>query len=123
MANETVITITGNLVDAPELHHTNSGAAVTNFVVASTPRVFREGEWVDGETLYLRCNVWREQAEHASQSLSKGDRVVVTGKLRIRSYSKDDERRTSTELDADEVGASLRYATAKITKTSRNGKE
>jgi single-strand DNA-binding protein len=110
-------------VDAPELHYTNSGSAMTNFVVASTPRIFRDGEWVDGETLYMRCNVWREQAEHVAESLGKGNRVVVTGKLRIRSYTKDDERRTSTELDVDEVGASLRYASANITKTGRNGKE
>jgi single-strand DNA-binding protein len=120
MANETIITITGNLVDVPELRHTPSGAVVANFVVASTPRIFRNGEWIDGDALFMRCNVWREQAEHITESLSKGDRVVVTGKLRMRSYTKDDERRTSMELDVNEVGASLRYATAKMAKTVRS---
>lgn len=121
MANETIITISGNLVAIPELRHTPGGAVVANFVVASTPRVFRNGEWADGDTMFMRCSVWREQAEHISASLGKGDRVIVTGKLRMRSYTRDDERRTSMELDVDEVGASLRYATAKITKTVRNG--
>jgi single-strand DNA-binding protein len=121
MANETIVTITGNLVDIPGVRYTASGAVVGHFVVASTPRIVRNGEWVDGDTLFLRCNVWREQAEHASKSLSKGDRVMVTGKLRMHSYIKDDERRTSIELDVDEVGASLRYATAKVVKSVRNG--
>jgi len=122
MANETIITITGNLVDAPELRHTPSGAVVANFVVASTPRIFRNGEWIDGDTLFMRCNVWREQAEQMAASLGRGDRVVVTGKFRQRSYDKDGQRRTLIELEVDEVGASLRYATAQITKTVRNGR-
>lgn len=121
MANETIITLVGNLVDAPELRYTAGGASVANFVVASTPRMFRNGEWTDGETLFLRCTVWREQAEHVTDALGKGDRVVVTGKLRMHSYTKDDERRTSIELDVEEVGASLRYASAKVTKTVRDG--
>jgi len=121
MANETLITITGNLVDKPELRYTPSGAVVTNFVVASTPRIFRNNEWVDGDALFMRCNVWREQAKHVADSLNKGDRVVVTGKLRQRSYSKDDEQRTFIELEVEEIGPSLRYATARITKMSRNG--
>jgi single-strand DNA-binding protein len=114
MANETIITIVGNLVDTPDLRHTPSGAVVANFVVANTPRIFRNGEWIDGDALFLRCSVWREQAEHVAASLNKGDRVVVTGKLRQRSYTKDDERRTSMELEVDEVGASLRYAGIKV---------
>lgn len=124
MAGETVITIIGNLTNDPELRFTPSGAAVANFTVASTPRTFdrQANEWKDGETLFMRCSVWRDAAENVAESLHRGTRVLVTGRLRTRSYeTKEGEKRTVVELDVDEVGPSLRYATAKVAKTSRGG--
>ncbi len=124
MAGETTITIIGNLTQEPELRFTPSGAAVANFTVASTPRQFdrQSNEWKDGETLFMRCSVWRDAAENVAESLSKGSRVIVTGRLKSRSYeTKEGEKRTVVELDVDEVGPSLRYASAKVTKTQRGG--
>jgi single-strand DNA-binding protein len=124
MAGETVITIIGNLVDDPELRFTPSGAAVANFRVASTPRTFdrQAGEWRDGETLFLSCSVWRQAAENVAESLQKGMRVVVQGRLKQRSFeTREGEKRTVFEIDVDEVGPSLRSATAKVTKTTRSG--
>src|SRR3982750_4312584 len=124
MAGETVITIIGNLTNDPELRFTPSGAAVANFTVASTPRNFdrQSNEWKDGETLFMRCSVWREAAENAPDSLPRGARVIVSGRLRSRTYdTKEGEKRTVVELEVDEVGPSLRYATTKVSKTSRGG--
>ena len=122
MSNETTITITGNLVDDPELRFTPAGQPVARFRIASTPR-YRDnatGEWKDGEALFLTCNVWRQQAENVSESLTKGSRAIVTGRLRQRSYeTQDGDKRTVYELQADEVGVSLRSATAKVTKATR----
>jgi single-strand DNA-binding protein len=124
MAGETVITVVGNLTDDPELRFTPSGAAVANFTVASTPRTFdkQTNEWRDGDALFLRCSIWRQAAENVAESLQRGSRVVVQGRLRQRSYeTKEGEKRTVVELEVDEIGPSLRYATAKVTKTSRGG--
>jgi single-strand DNA-binding protein len=123
MAGETTLTVVGNLTAEPELRFTPSGVAVANFTVASTARTFDKasGEWKDGEALFLRCSIWREAAEHVSESLSKGTRVLVSGRLRTRSYEKDGQTRYSTELDVDEVGPSLRWATAKVAKAARTG--
>ena len=124
MAGETVISIIGNLTNDPELRFTPSGAAVANFTVASTPRTFdrQSNEWKDGETLFLRCSVWREAAENVAESLQRGTRVIVNGRLRSRTYdTKEGEKRTVVELEVDEVGPSLRYATTKVSKTSRGG--
>jgi single-strand DNA-binding protein len=124
MAGETVITIVGNLTDDPELRFTPSGAAVANFTVASTPRQFdrQAGEWKDGDPLFLRCSIWRQAAENVAESLTKGARVVVQGRLKQRSFeTREGEKRTVVECDVDEIGPSLRYATAKVTKTSRSG--
>lgn len=124
MAGDTVITVIGNLTADPELRFTPSGAAVANFTVASTPRTFdrQSNEWKDGETLFLRCSVWREAAENVAESLQKGIRVVVQGRLKSRSYeTKEGERRTVTELEVDEIGPSLRYASAKVTRNARSG--
>ena len=124
MAGETVITIIGNLTNDPELRFTPSGAAVANFTVASTPRTFdrQSNEWKDGETLFMRCSVWRDAAENVAESLQRGTRVLVSGRLRSRSYeTKEGEKRTVVEMEVDEVGPSLRYATAKVAKTSRGG--
>ncbi len=124
MAGETVITIIGNLTNDPELRFTPSGAAVANFTVASTPRTFdrQSNEWKDGETLFMRCSVWREAAENVAESLTRGTRVIVSGRLRSRTYdTKEGEKRTVVELEVDEVGPSLRYATTKVSKTSRGG--
>ena len=121
---ETVITIVGNLTDDPELRFTPSGAAVANFTIASTPRTFDKtaNEWKDGDALFLRCSIWRQAAENVAESLTKGMRVVVQGRLRQRSYeTREGEKRTVVELDVEEVGPSLRYATAKVTKASRGG--
>ncbi len=123
MAGDTVITLVGNLVDDPELRFTPSGAAVANFRLASTPRTYdrQSGEWKDGETLFLTCNVWRQAAENVAESLQRGMRVVVQGRLKQRSYeTREGERRTVYEVEVDEVGPSLRNATAKVTKTSRS---
>jgi single-strand DNA-binding protein len=122
MAGETVITVVGNLTADPELRFTQSGAAVANFTVASTPRTFdrQTNEWKDGDALFLRCSVWRQAAENVAESLTRGARVVVTGRLRQRSFeTKEGEKRTVVELEVDEIGPSLRYATAKVNKTSR----
>jgi single-strand DNA-binding protein len=124
MAGETVITIVGNLVDDPELRFTPSGAAVANFRIASTPRTFdrQSNEWKDGEALFLSCAVWRQAAENVAESLQRGMRVVVQGRLKARSFeTREGEKRTVFEIDVDEVGPSLKYATAKVTKTSRSG--
>jgi single-strand DNA-binding protein len=123
MAGDTVITIVGNLTADPELRFTPSGAAVANFTVASTPRTFdrQANEWKDGETLFMRCSVWREAAENVAESLHRGTRVIVQGRLKMRSYeTKEGEKRTTTEMDVDEVGPSLRYASAKVTKAERS---
>ena len=122
MAGETVITVVGNLTADPELRFTPSGAAVANFTVASTPRTFdrQANEWKDGEALFLRCSIWRQAAENVAESLTKGARVVVTGRLKQRSYeTKEGEKRQVVELEVDEIGPSLRYATAKVTRAAR----
>lgn len=124
MAGETSLTVVGNLTADPELRFTQSGAAVTSFTVASTPRTFdkNSGEWKDGEALFLRCNVWRQVAENVAESLTRGSRVLVTGRLKQRSFeTKEGEKRTVIELDVDEIGPSLRYATVKVNKVSRDG--
>jgi len=122
MAGETVITVVGNLTADPELRFTPSGAAVASFTVASTPRNFdrQSNEWKDGEALFLRCSIWRQAAENVAESLQRGMRVVVTGRLKQRSFeTREGEKRTVIELDVDEVGPSLRYATAKVNRTQR----
>ncbi|MFF9107996.1 single-stranded DNA-binding protein [Streptomyces sp. NPDC014805] len=124
MAGETVITVIGNLVDDPELRFTPSGAAVAKFRVASTPRTFdrQTNEWKDGESLFLTCSVWRQAAENVAESLQRGMRVIVQGRLKQRSYEdREGVKRTVFELDVDEVGPSLRNATAKVTKTAGGG--
>jgi single-strand DNA-binding protein len=123
MAGETIITVVGNLTADPELRYTQNGVAVANFTIASTPRTFdrASGEWKDGEALFLRASVWREFAEHVANSLTKGSRVIASGRLRQRSYeTKEGEKRTSIELEVDEIGPSLRYATAAITRVPSN---
>jgi len=122
MAGDTVITIIGNITGDPELRFTPSGAAVANFTVASTPRAFdrQSNEWKDGETLFMRCSVWRDAAENVAESLNRGTRVIVSGRLKSRSYETNEgEKRTVIEMEVDEVGPSLRYASAKVTKTQR----
>ncbi len=124
MAGETIITVVGNLTADPELRFTPSGAAVSNFVIASTPRFFdrQANEWKDGETLFVRCSLWREAAENAAESLTKGTRVIAQGRLKARSFqTKEGENRTSWELDVDEIGPSLRFATASIQRQGRGG--
>jgi single-strand DNA-binding protein len=124
MAGETIITGVGNLTDDPDLRFTPNGAAVANFTVASTPRFFDKNtnEWKDGEALFLRCSIWRQAAENVAESLQRGARVVVQGRLKQRSYeTREGEKRTTFEMDVDEIGPSLKYATAKVTKTSRSG--
>jgi single-strand DNA-binding protein len=124
MAGETPITVVGNLTADPELRFTPSGAAVANFTVASTPRTLdrQSNEWKDGEALFLNCSVWRQAAENAAESLTRGMRVIVSGRLKARSYeTREGEKRTVFEIDVEEVGPSMKYATAKVTKTSRSG--
>ena len=124
MAGETVITVIGNLTADPELRFTPSGSAVANFTIASTPRTFdrQTNEWKDGEALFLRASVWREAAENVAETLTKGMRVIAQGRLRSRSYdTKEGERRTVMELEVDEIGPSLRFASAKVTRTQRSG--
>ncbi|KQH78968.1 single-stranded DNA-binding protein [Mycobacterium gordonae] len=124
MAGDTTITVVGNLTADPELRFTPSGAAVANFTVASTPRIYdrQSGEWKDGEALFLRCNIWREAAENVAESLTRGARVIVTGRLKQRSFeTREGEKRTVVEVEVDEIGPSLRYATAKVNKASRSG--
>ncbi|WP_029136721.1 single-stranded DNA-binding protein [Nakamurella lactea] len=123
MAGDTIITVVGNLTADPELRFTASGAAVANFTVASTPRIFdrNSGEWKDQEALFMRCNIWRQAAENVAESLTRGARVVVTGRLKQRSYeTKEGEKRTVIELEVDEIGPSLKYATAKVNKVARS---
>jgi single-strand DNA-binding protein len=124
MAGETVITVVGNLTADPELRFTPSGAAVANFTIASTPRTFdrQTNEWKDGDTLFLNCSIWRQAAENVAESLQKGMRVVAQGRLKARSYeTREGEKRTVMELDVDEVGPSMKYATAKVTRVTRGG--
>ncbi|SFN66663.1 single-stranded DNA-binding protein [Mycetocola miduiensis] len=124
MAGETVITVVGNLTSDPELRYTQNGLAVANFTIASTPKVKdrNSDEWKDGEALFLRASVWREFAEHVAGSLTKGSRVIATGRLKQRSYeTKEGEKRTSIELEIDEIGPSLRYATAQVTRAQSSG--
>jgi single-strand DNA-binding protein len=124
MAGETVITVVGNLTNDPELRFTPSGAAVASFTVASTPRTLDKSsnEWKDGDALFLRCSVWRQAAENVAESLQKGARVIVQGRLKQRSFeTREGEKRTVIELDVDEVGPSLKYATAKVNKAGRGG--
>lgn len=124
MAGETIITVVGNLTADPELRYTQNGLAVANFTIASTPRTFdrASNDWKDGEALFLRASVWREFAEHVAGSLTKGMRVIASGRLKQRSYeTKEGEKRTSIELEVDEIGPSLRYATAQVTRTSSTG--
>jgi len=124
MAGETVITVVGNLVDDPELRFTPSGAAVANFRIASTPRTFDKNtnEWKDGDALFLSCSVWRQAAENVAESLQRGMRVVVQGRLKARTYeTREGEKRTVFEIEVEEVGPSLKYATAKVTRTTRSG--
>lgn len=122
MSGETIITVIGNLTSDPEMRFTPSGAAVANFTIASTPRKFDKAssEWKDGETLFLRCSIWREAAENVAESLTRGARVIASGRLTMRSYeTKEGEKRTVTELEVDEIGPSLKSATAKVTKAQR----
>ncbi|HEY0228000.1 MAG TPA: single-stranded DNA-binding protein [Mycobacterium sp.] len=124
MAGDTTITVVGNLTADPELRFTPSGAAVANFTVASTPRIYdrQSSEWKDGDALFLRCNIWREAAENVAESLTRGSRVIVTGRLKQRSFeTREGEKRTVFEVEVDEIGPSLRYATAKVNKASRSG--
>jgi len=124
MAGETVITVVGNLTADPELRYTQNGLAVANFTIASTPRTFdrASNEWKDGEALFLRASCWREFAEHVAGSLTKGSRVIAQGRLKQRSYDdRDGNKRTAIELEVDEIGPSLRYATAQVTRASGGG--
>ena len=124
MAGETVITVVGNLTDDPELRFTPNGAAVANFTIASTPRTFNRqtSTWEDGDALFLRCSVWRQAAESVAESLQRGMRVIAQGRLRQRSYeTREGEKRTVIEMEVDEIGPSLRFATAKVTRTQRSG--
>jgi single-strand DNA-binding protein len=124
MAGETIITVVGNLTSDPELRYTQNGLAVANFTIASTPRTFdrQANDWKDGEALFLRASVWREFAENVAGTLTKGSRVVATGRLKQRSYeTKEGEKRTSIELEIDEIGPSLRYATAQVARAAGGG--
>lgn len=122
MAADNAMTLCGNLTADPELRFTPSGVAVASFTIANTPRTYNKvtSDWEDGETLFLRCNLWRQPAEHLAESCPKGTRVIVTGKLKQRSWEKDGEKRTVMELDVDEVGASVKNATLKINRMSRS---
>jgi single-strand DNA-binding protein len=124
VAGDTTITVVGNLTADPELRFTPAGAAVANFTVASTPRMFdrQTNEWKDGEALFLRCSIWREAAENVAESLTRGSRVIVTGRLKQRSFeTREGEKRTVVEVEVEEIGPSLKYATAKVNKASRSG--
>ena len=124
MANETTLTVIGNLTNDPELRFTPSGSPVANFTIASTPRTFdrNSNEWKDGDTLFLRASVWREAAEHVAESLTKGMRVIASGRLKSRSYdTKEGEKRTVIEFEVDEIGTSLKNATAKVTRSNKGG--
>ena len=122
MAGETIITVVGNLTSDPELRYTPAGAAVANFTIASTPRTYNRqtGQWEDGEALFLRASIWRDYAENVAETLKKGTRVIAQGRLKSRSYeTKEGERRTSMEIELDEIGPALRYATAQVTRSQR----
>ena len=124
MAGETIITVVGNLIADPDLRFTPSGAPVANFTVASTPRTFdrNSGEWKDGDAMFLNCAVWRQAAENVAETLTKGMRVIVQGRLKSRSYeTREGEKRTVFEIEVDEIGPSLRYASAKVTRTTGGG--
>lgn len=123
MANDVIITVVGNLCEDPSLRFTPSGAAVTNFTIASTPRTFdkQANEWKDGEALFLRCSIWRQAAENVAETLQKGMRVIAQGRLVARSYEKDGQKRTVNELQVEEIGPSLTFATAKVTRAMRGG--
>ncbi|WP_280273406.1 single-stranded DNA-binding protein [Nocardia wallacei] len=123
MSNEPLTTLMGNLTADPELRYTPAGQAVVNFTVAQTPRTFdrRTNEWKDGEALFMRCAYWGESAENVAESLTRGTRVIVHGRMKSRSWEKDGQKRTSVELEVEDVGPSLKYATAKVSKVSRNG--
>lgn len=125
MAGETYVTVVGNLSADPELRFTPSGAAVANFTIASTPRSYDKdsGGWKDGDALFMRCNVWRQPAENVVESLTRGMRVMAVGRLKQRSFEHDGQKRTVVELDVDEVGPSMKYATAKVNKINRQGGE
>lgn len=125
MANEPIVTITGNLTGDPELRYTSAGIPVANFTVASTPRTLNRqtNQWEDGEAMFVRCSVWREYAENVAETLTKGMRVIVTGRLTVRSYEHQGEQRTSLEVAVDEIGPSLRYATAQVTRTTQGGQQ
>lgn len=126
MSGETMITVVGNLVDAPELRFTPSGAAVANFTVASTPRTFDKatGEYKDGDALFMRCSLWRQPAENLAESgIERGARVIVTGRLKQRSFEKDGQKRSVIELDVEEIGPSVRYATVKVAKAERGSQK
>lgn len=126
MAGETVITVVGNLTADPELRYTQNGLAVANFTIASTPRTFdrQSNDWKDGEALFIRASVWKEFAEHVAGSLTKGARVIAQGRLKQKSYeTKEGEKRTSLELEVDEIGPSLRYATAQVTRTTSGDRQ
>ena len=123
MSGDTAITLVGNLTADPELRFTQAGVAVAGFTVASTPRIFdrASGEWKDGDALFLRCTLWRQPAENVAETLTKGARVIVTGSLRQRSYeTREGEKRTVVEVDVEEIGPSLRYATARVTRAGTN---
>ena len=123
MSGEPIVTVVGNLTDDPSLKFTSSGAAVANFTVASTPRMFdrQTNEWKDGEALFLRCAIWREAAENVAESLTRGARVIVSGRLKQRSFeTKEGEKRTVIEIEADDLGPSLKWATASVTKANRS---
>lgn len=122
MVNEPIVTVVGNLTDAPDIRYLQSGAALASFTVASTPRTFdrQSNEWKEGEALFMRCSVWRDVAENVGNSLTKGMRVIVTGRLTQRSWEQDGQRRTSIELQVDEIGPSLRYATAQVSRRPAN---
>ena len=125
MANDTIITLVGNLVDDPSLRFAQSGAAVANFTIASTPRAFdkQSNEWKDGDTMFLNCSIWRQAAEHVAESLTKGTRVIVQGRLKSRSYDdREGNRRTVFEVDVEEIGPSLARATAVVTRATGGGK-
>lgn len=121
MADDTRLTLIGNLVGDAELRFTPSGAAVANFTIASTPRTFdrQTNEWKDGEALFMRCSIWRQAAENVAETLQKGMRVIAAGNLKARSYEKDGEKRTVMELEVDEIGPSLKFATAQVTRAQR----
>lgn len=124
MAGDTIITVVGNLTGDPELRFTQSGVAVASFTIASTPRSFdrQKNEWVDGDALFMRCSLWREAAENIAESLTKGMRVIAQGRLVQRSYeTREGEKRTVVELQVEEIGPSLRHASAKVTRNARSG--